>query len=203
MMKDLFNQDDKIKKICEQIKKETLEPALKEKEELEHQAQRLYDQKIKEGENKKQEIIDSAQKEIDKRLNMFQKALDMAKQQAFDFLKQELEKGFFKESVIPKVKETTQKEDVLKKLIEAAVKNIGDSDFELLVPSSIDLKKLFSLFNADFIEKVRSKTIQLDQIGGGCQLKLKDEHLTIDLSDKAIFDLIARFLRGEFHQYLR
>jgi V/A-type H+-transporting ATPase subunit E len=202
-MKDLFNQDDKIKKICEQIKKETLEPALKEKEELEHQAQRLYDQKIKEGENKKQEIIDSAQKEIDKRLNMFQKALDMAKQQAFDFLKQELEKGFFKESVIPKVKETTQKEDVLKKLIEAAVKNIGDSDFELLVPSSIDLKKLFSLFNADFIEKVRSKTIQLDQIGGGCQLKLKDEHLTIDLSDKAIFDLIARFLRGEFHQYLR
>ncbi|NGX31221.1 MAG: V-type proton ATPase subunit E [Chlamydiae bacterium] len=203
-MKDLFNQEHKIQKICDQIKKETLDPVLKEKEDIEHQAKTMYDQLIREGHEEKEKIIQSAQGEIDQRLGIFKKAIDSAKQQTMDYLKQELEKGFFKKSVLLSIQKQAQEESIVAEFIKSLASDFETlSNVEIDVSKHTDLKKLFSYFTQDFVKKIEANVIQLEGLEGGALVKIKDQYLTIDMSDKAIFDLLLKFLRKEFHELLR
>ena len=48
----------------------------------------------------------------------------------------------------------------------------------------------------------REGAIRVGSFGGGVQIRLRDKNMVLDLSDKALQQLLASFLRESFHNYL-
>src|SRR5271167_1797266 len=86
---------EKVKKICETIRKETLEPALEEAKTIVDNANAKASEIIEEAKNEAARMIGGAEKEIEKRQGVFKASLNQGARQAVEWLRQEIEERFF------------------------------------------------------------------------------------------------------------
>lgn len=205
-MDNLETGKDKIKKICEILKNETLEPAKKEALGIIETAQAEAEEIISRAQQKSDEMIKEASQKIEKEQQLFQTSLAQAGKQAIETLRQEILKNLFNQELSSFVEKATKDPKVAAELISQIVKAIEkegtSADFSAIIPQSIAPEKVNALLASDILNKLREKSVVLGDFEGGVQLKLHDQKMTIDISDLALKELLGKYLRKDFRKLL-
>ncbi len=205
-MKGLETGSDKVSKICKILKEETLEPARKEAEDLIEAARKQAEEIITYARDTSEKILTQAKAEIDKQKTIFQASLFQACRQTLDSIKEKIERKLVNPELGKLVAQSMQNPKGLSQLITAVVEAVQkdglEANLSVYIPSAVPIKEVNQLLAAGIIQHLREKSVLLSSIGGGVEVKLLKENITIDLSDTALKEIIAEYIRKDFRDYI-
>ena len=205
-MKGLESGKDKVKKICEVLKKETLEPAKKEAEEILHQAHATAEDIISQAHEKAKEIEFAAKKEIERQKNVFQSSLHQACKQSIESLKQQIENNLFNKELSDLITRQSQDPKVIAELLTAVVKAIEkegiNSDITAYVSAAVPAKAVNTLLAQNVLQRLKEKEVILGSMQGGVAVKIYKENITLDITDTALKELVSQYIRKDFRDML-
>jgi len=205
-MKSLEKSQDRIQQICAELRKDTLEPAKNEADRI-----------IAEAHNRGREIIVGAEKEADKlkesakcaieqEHNVFQSSLSQGIKQGLESLRQEIEHKLFNEQLSAAVNQGTADPQIIAKLINSIVAAIDkegiSADLSAIVPKTVSAASVNSLLIEGVLKKLKEKGVQIGSFEGGAKIQLHDKQLTIDISDGALKELLAGYIRKDFRKII-
>ena len=205
-MKGLESGKDKVKKICEVLKKETLEPAKKEAEEILHQAHATAEDIISQAHEKAKEIEFAAKKEIERQKNVFQSSLHQACKQSIESLKQQIENNLFNKELSDLITRQSQDPKVIAELLTAVVKAIEkegiNSDITAYVSAAVPAKAVNTLLAQNVLQRLKEKEVILGSMQGGVAVKIYKENISLDITDTALKELVSQYIRKDFRDML-
>lgn len=203
-MRTLEIGKDKVKKICEALKKETLEPAKQEAEELIASAKRQADEILADAKDQAEKMIEHARLEIERQRGVFQASLAQASRQTLESLKEKIEDKLFKPELKKLITKSVQDPKILAQMITAVVKAIEkegtEVDLSAYIPSAVPAKEVNQLLAAEIIQRLKEKGVLLSPISGGIEVKMVQDNITIDLSDAALKEIVANYIRKDFRE---
>lgn len=196
---------DKVKQICEVLRKETLEPAIDEAKTILDDAHSKGKQIIEEAKAKSNKMIADAEKEIEKKQGVFKASLNQGARQSVEWLRQEIEERLLNQNLAAMLSKATSSPQILADMVEAVVKAIGEegleTDLSAIIPSAIEPRQVNELLGKEVIDHLKEKSVIVGPQKGGIEMKLHKENITIDLSEEALLELMIRFIRKDFHKY--
>lgn len=196
----------KIQKICDVLKKETIEPAKKQAEEIIENAHMEAKEVMEKAEKEAQKWLKKAEEDIEHKKKVFHSSLQVASKQAIESLKQTIEKHLFSPALSESLKATLSDPSIIAKVINSVVHAIEkegiDAELEAYIPKEVPSKKIAQLLLQNVKTRLKNEELTLKEIKGGAQIKLIGENLTLDMSKEAIQDLLAKFVRNEFRELL-
>ncbi len=205
-MKGIETGKDKVKKICEILRKETLEPAKQEAEQIVEDAKLQADKIIAEAKKQAEKAILDAHQEIAKERNVFQSSLNQACKQALESLKQELEEKLFGEEISEAILKPLQDPKVIVDLISAVIRGLEkegiDADLSVYIASSVPARAVNSLLAHGIIERLKEKSVLAGPMKGGIEVKIHQNHMTIDVTESALKELVSHYIRKDFREIL-
>lgn len=205
-MKEKETGKDKVKKICDILRRETLDPAINEAEQIIHSAKERAEQIIASGQKESEKLKEDALKEIERHKNVFQSSLGQACKQAIEALKQGVEEKLFNQELGRVITKHTQDPKVLAELIGAVVKGIQKDGIEaalsVYVPAAVPARSVNMLLSHEIIEKLKEKSVLVGPLTGGIEVKLHQENITLDISDAALKELVANYIRKDFRELI-
>jgi len=191
---------DKVRKICEALKKETLDPARKEAEEIVENARKEAEGMIHRAKVEGEKLVASAKAKIEEEKRVFNSALHMGAKQALASLRQAIEEKLFSEQLHHLVAGKMGSPDAVANCIAALIASAGEG--EVVLPKGVDRKEVASSLLSKGLEKIAQGGMHVGEFAGGAQLKLIGKHITLDLSDEAISGLLASYIREDFRHLL-
>ncbi|MCH9608951.1 MAG: V-type proton ATPase subunit E [Chlamydiales bacterium] len=205
-MNSLDSGKDKIKKICEVLKNETIQPAKVEAASIVEQAEKKAQGILREAEKKSQEMVEAAAKKNSEERKLFESSLRQACKQGIEELRQEIEKKLLNESLIEWVADQTTDSKVSAKLVSILVESIEKegigADFSALIPKVGSPKEVNALLIDSIVKKLKEKSVVVGEFMGGVQLKLHDRKLTLDVTEESLVELFKLYLHKDFRDRL-
>jgi len=205
-MKGLETGKDKVKKICDVLKRETLEPAKHEAEEIVAAARRQADEILADAHKESKRMAENAHLQIEKQKVIFQASMTQACRQTLEVLKEKIEHKLFNPELAKMVAKPMQDPQLIARLIHAIVhaleKEGTQSDLSVVVSSAISARAVNELLASDVVQKLKEKGVLLSSLGGGIEVKLLNDNITIDLSDETIKELVSTFIRKDFREFI-
>jgi V/A-type H+-transporting ATPase subunit E len=205
-MKSVDTGKEKVKKICEVLRKETLEPAKKEGDQIVAKARADAEKILEDARIDAQRIHEDAKKKIEEERNVFQASMNLAAKKSIDTLKESIEKRLFNPELAALIKAKMDEPKVVAELISAIVSAIEkeglNGDLRAIVSKAISVEGVNSALSRGIIEKLKSRSVEIGEIEGGAQVKIVGQNLTIDMSEEAIKALLAGFVRDDFRSLI-
>ncbi len=197
---------EKVKKICEVLRKETLEPAMEEAEQHIARAKQEAESIVAGAKAQAGKMVQEAQADIDKRRNVFHASMQQGCRQTLEQLKEQIETQLFSEALKELIAKKTSEVDVLAKLITALVNAIEKEglggDLSAIIPSHVPAREVNELLVKEVAQKLKEKSVLLGPMKGGVEVKLHDRKFTVDLSDGALRELVGSFIRKDLREIL-
>jgi V/A-type H+/Na+-transporting ATPase subunit E len=205
-MKTLEQGKQRIQKICDIIKEETLQPAKQEAEQIIAAAKERAQSILEEAEREAEKIHGDVREKIEQERHMFHSSLVQASKQTITLLKQEIEQKLFNQSIKELLQKNPDESKLAAKLIEAVVKAIEkdgiSADLSIAISQSLSAQEVNSLLGEHILSMLREKGVQLGNFAGGIQVKLHDKKMMLDLSDKVLTELLANYVRKDFRKWI-
>lgn len=206
-MKVLKSASDKIQEICDVIREESLEPAKQEAarliEEAEIEARRIKHEAEKEAEK----ALSEAQASIRQERNVFESSLRQAARQATEALRQAITENLFNREMGRIVENGSSGSDVVSKLVDAIVSALKKEGIE--APLSAYIGKALSpqdvnkALLSDVLKSLSGQSVKVGNFKGGAAVKVEGKSLTIDITDSALKELFAQYLKKpEFRELI-
>lgn len=201
-MKGLETGRDKIQKICDVLKKETLDPAKQEAREIVENAHLQASEIIKEAKAKADEFVAYAEKEMEEKKRIFHASLQLACRQGIELLKQKIEEELFDRQLSETVAKEMGDPKIIALLINSLMRSMEErgveEDFIAVVPKGISARSISSLLASQVLERLQNQVLAIGDFHGGVQIRLKGKQITIDMTDEAVRELIAQYIRRDF-----
>lgn len=206
-MKTLEKGQEKIKKICEALRDETLEPAKKEAEEIIRQAQNQADSILTEAQKAAAKLHAEAKSAIEQEQNVFYSSLSQAVKQSLEVLRQSIENKFFNENLLSLIEKNTADPQHVANLINAIIKALEKeglaANLTALIPKTISPRQVNELLLQDALKKLRENSVEIGDFKGGAKVKVNDKRMTIDISEEALKELLANYVvRKDFRKLM-
>ncbi len=205
-MKGIETGKDKVKKICDVLRRETLEPAMNEAGQIVHAAKEQAEQIVSAAQKETQKLKEEARLEIERQKNVFQSSLNQACKQAMQALKQSIEEKLFNQELSKILAKHTSDPRVLVQLIDAVVKGIEKEgiggSLSVYIPAAVPAQSVNALLAQNTLEKLKEKSILVGPLTGGIEVKLHHDNITIDISDAALKELVANYIRKDFRELI-
>lgn len=205
-MKTLEHGQDKIQKICNELRESTLEPAKKEAELIISDAHNRAQEIIKKAEKDSENLISLAREEIRQERNVFQSSLSQSVKQSLESLKQDITEKLFNDQLKEVVQNETSDPKVIAKIIDCIVTSIEkegiSANLSAIIPKHISEREVNALLAQGILQKLKEHSVVLGSFNGGTQIKLNDKGLTLDITADAIKELLARFVRKDFRKLI-
>ena len=205
-MKLLDNEEDKVKKICEVLKRETLEPAKKEADAIISKAKEEAEKIVNLAKREAQKTREESEKKNREKQNIFESSLNLACKKTLATLKEEIEKKLLNPGVEKWVDEKTRDPQLLAKLISAivtAVENEGiEADLKALIPHSVSPQEVNRELMRSLLARLKEGSVEIGDFEGGVELKIVDQNITIDMTNHAMKSLVASFVRDDFRSVI-
>lgn len=196
----------KVATLCKLLREETLEPAKQEAEKIIETANSQAERIIRDAEARSQEILVKARRQMEQEKRVMLSALQQAGRQSLEALRQDLEDKLFSTElsrvVDKEAGDTAQVAKLLTAIVSALDKEGTATNLEVLVPKTIDAKAFATTLAQQITAKLKGGTVTIGEFFGGAQVKLLDKKMTIDISDKALKELLTRFVRKDFRKTL-
>ena len=195
---------EKVKKICDLLRKETLEPARAEAEKILEEARTEARRLVEKGRLESAAMLKVAKEEIGREQEIFQTSLNQAARQSLEFLKQQIEEKLFNVRLKKLIEGQTKDPKVLSDITTAVVKAIEKegvgANLSVFIPASVAPEKVNALLSSSILERLKEKGVLIASMGGGIQVKLIDENITIDLTAETLRELLAGYIRKDFRE---
>ncbi len=193
---------ERVKQICEMLRKETLEPARSEAQKILEEA-RAEAKRIVEGGRKESEaLLSKAKAQIAREKEIFDTSVAQAARQALEYLRQQIEKSLFHKGLKELIESKTVQPEVLSSLITAIVSAIEKegigTDLSVKIPASVPVDRVNALLAKQILNRLKEKSVLVAPIGGGIVAALTEEHITLDLTAETLIELLTRFIRKDF-----
>lgn len=205
-MKGLDTGKEKIQKICDTLKKETLEPAKQEAREIIENAHLKADEIIADAKKKAEGLMNHAQGENEERGKIFQASLQLASRQGIEHLKQKIEHQLFDKQLSDLVLRDMADPKIVVYLLDAFMKEMKDKgveeEFIATIPKNITPRSINALLASQILDQLKNQTVNVGDFAGGVQIQLKGRQVTIDITDAAVRELIAQYIRRDFREML-
>lgn len=205
-MVSLESGKDKIKQICDELRRETLEPALSEAEKIIQEAHATREKILHEARREAEAYHHQAKKEIEQDRAIFESSLDQAVKQSIAALKQSVEKHLFNTQLEALVASQVVDPAVIGKLIDAIIQAIHKeglkADISAIIPQTVSASAVNVLLMKQTLEQLRHKSVELGDFHAGAKVTLHNRQLTIDMSDEALRELLLRYVRKDYRQLL-
>ena len=194
-MKGLETGKDKIQKICDALKKETLEPARQEAREIVENAHLQASEIVHEAQKKARSLAQAAEKEIEEKKKVFQSSLNLSCRQGIEQLKQKIEGELFNKELSHLIAKEMADPKVIANLLNSFMKSMEEKgieeEFIAVIPKGITPRSINDLLAARILERLHQKSVTVGDFSGGVQIQLKGKQITIDISDAVVRELIA------------
>lgn len=199
-MKAIDSGNDKVKKICDVLKKETLEPAKNEAKALILDAQDKANEMLASAKKDAQREIDKAREQIAQEKRVFESSLALSAKQALGALRQEISERLLGAAISKLVDfqsvETSAK--LLDALLRAIEKDGLDANLELALPKGVDKEALVNSLGSSAATLLKNSEVVVGAFAGGVRVKMKEAQLTIDLTDQTVKELLTSYVREDF-----
>lgn len=200
-MKGLETGKDKIQKICDTLRKETLEPAKQEAREIVENAHMQASQIVSQAKEKASHMMREAEAEMGEKKRVFNASLALAARQGIEQLKQKIEKELFNPELASLIAKEMADPKVIANLLNRFIQSLEergiDEDVSVLIPKGVSPRAITELLAGKVLEKLKHKLTAVPEIGGGVQIQLTDRKITIDISDAFVRELIAQYIRRD------
>ncbi len=198
--------NDKIQQICEALRKQTLEPAKQQASEIIENAKIEAESIIEKAKKQAKGLLAQADKDIEEKKKLYASSINSASRQVIDKLKQELQEHFFKTNLKELIDKELESPKVIAELVTVIIKAIEkegiDCDLAAYIPKHIGREKINNLLAADILKKLKEKTVLEKEFSGGAQVKMLEKNIILDISDEALTDLIAEYIRKDFREMI-
>jgi V/A-type H+-transporting ATPase subunit E len=205
-MKSLEKGQDKIQKICDKIRHETIEPAKLEAKNIIDASKKNAEAIIAEAEEQAAQLVKQARGQIEQERNVFHSSLQQAAKQAMEALRQEVEQKFFNEELQSILEKELVNPKLIADLINALVLSLDkegiSGDLSAAIPRTVSAEDVNKLLIDGVRKRLKNKPLELGHFAGGAQVKLHGKKITIDLTDHAIKELLANYVRKDFRQMI-
>jgi V/A-type H+-transporting ATPase subunit E len=200
-MKGLETGKDKIQKICDTLRKETLEPARQEAREIVENAHIQASEVVAQAKERAAEMVAAAAKEMEEKRRVFHASLNLACRQGIEQLKQKIEKDLFNQELTAVIAKEMAEPKVIAQLLNSLMKSMEEKgieeDFVALIPKGISPRSINELLASKVLEKLKNKTVVAADFAGGLQVQIVNRQITIDMTDTALRELIAQYIRRD------
>lgn len=205
-MRTLEKGQDKIQKICDKLRRDTLEPAEQEGQQILKDARKKAESIKIEAERHADQLLNHARSQIEQERNIFHSSLQQAAKQTLEGLRQEIEHKLFNDElqhlldnqlVDPKIVA-----DIINGIVQAVEKEGLTTDLSVVIPRIVSPDDVSALLLDGVRKRLKGKVLEIGGFAGGARVKLLGKKLTIDLSDQAIKELIANYMRKDFRKLI-
>lgn len=205
-MRSLEKGQDKIQKICDKLRHETIEPAKDEAQMILAEARKRAEDIKAEAERHAAQLLKQARGQIEQERNVFHSALQQAAKQTIEGLRQEIEHKLFNEEL----QNTLEKQlidpkviaEIINGIVQAVEKEGLTTDLTAVVPRLVSVEDVNALLLERVRKRLKSKPLELGNFAGGAQVKLHGKKMTLDLTDQAIRELLAHYIRKDFRKLI-
>ena len=205
-MKPLKDGQDKIQEICNLLRRDTLDPAKMEAQEIIQSAQLRAKAIVEEAEMEAQRQLEGVRQAIEQERRVFHTSLEQAAVQGLEALRQEVEKSLFNKELFRVVEAEAVKPDLVAKLINAIVKAIEaeglSSDISAAIPRSVSAHEVNRLLVDGVLKKLKEGGVSVGNFAGGAKVQLHDKKMTIDITDEALRELLTTYIRKDFRKLI-
>jgi V/A-type H+-transporting ATPase subunit E len=205
-MKGLETGKDKIQKICDVLRNETLEPAKQEAREIIENARLQASEIVKDAQKKAEELLKTAQEDIQERGKVFQASLQLACRQGLESLKQKIEQKLFDQQLSELVLHEMADPKLIAHLIDSFMKSMQEKgieeEFVAVIPKNISPRSINLLLGSQILERLQKQTVVAGDFAGGVQIRLKGREITIDISDATVRELVGGYIRRDFRDMI-
>lgn len=205
-MKTLERDEEKIQQLCDALRHKTLEPAQREANEIIEGAKAEAEQIIRDAERKAEEIISGGRKEVERERSVLHSSLEQAGKQAIETLRQDIEDKLFGEGLEQLIQKGTSDSKVVAQLISSIVAALEKqgmaADLEALVPQDVSADSVIAELSGAAASKLSADSVKVGSFRGGAQLKIKGKRITVDVSDRALKELIGQYVRKDFREQM-
>jgi len=203
-MSNLATGKDKIQEICDSIRKETLEPVKQEAREIVENAHLQAAAIVKQAKSEAEASRMAATQDIAEKQRLFQASLELSCRQGIESLKQKIEQELFNPELSEMVVKETSSPHIIVRLLESFMKSLEEKgieeDFEAVIPKDISPRTINGLLLGKILERLKNKSVEIGDFHGGVQIRMKDRKITIDISDVALREIIAAYIRRDFRE---
>lgn len=202
-MKHLDTGSEKIKKICDAIRHETLEPAKQQARAIVEQASDQAASIIQDARNQADAILENAKKQYEKEKQIFEASMVHSSKLFKEKLKQEIESMFLSPalekvtaSIFNDPKMTAQ---VVNAIVEGWNKQSVGGDLVAIISQGINKEEFAKSLSSD----VKSRMMKIEAQGTipGVTLKSQGENLRIEISQSQLTDALMNSLRHDFRKF--
>ncbi|MGK5594872.1 MAG: DUF4047 domain-containing protein [Parachlamydiaceae bacterium] len=205
-MKHLETSQDKIAKICETLRNETIEPAKKDAANLIEEAKQEAERIVHEARLEAKKIKAHALEEIEQERKVFQSSLLQASKQSLEHLRQEIEHKLFNQQLDQLLEEQLKNPEIVASLINAIVKAVEDqglsANLEAIIAKQVSPHDVNKLLLQGVLERLKAHSVAVGAFKGGAQVKLVDRKMVIDVSEEPLKELLASFVRKDFRKLI-
>lgn len=205
-MRSLEKGQDKIQKICDKLRHETLEPARQEAQQIVDAAREKAEEIKAEAERHAEQLLKQARIQIEQERNVFHSALQQAAKQTIEGLRQEIEHKLFNEDLQVLLDKQLGDPQTIANLINGVVKAIEKegltTDLSAVIPKVVSADDVNALLLDNVRKRLKGKVLEVGPFAGGAQVKIHGKRMTLDLSDQAIKELLANYMRKDFRKMI-
>ncbi len=207
MMKTLDKGHEKIQKICNLLREETLEPAQKEAQQIIKAAQEQAEKILEHAQKEAAKIEASAKAAMQQEHNVFQASLLQGAKQALEALRQSIEENFFNANLASILEKSASDPQVVAKLLNAIIKAIENeglnADLTALIPKEVSPRQVNELLLQDVVKTLKEHSVEVGDFSAGVRVKLYNRKMTIDISQEALKELLASYVvRKDFRKMI-
>ncbi|MDP1879690.1 MAG: V-type ATP synthase subunit E [Parachlamydiaceae bacterium] len=205
-MRSLEKGQDRIQKICDKLRHEIIDPAKLEAEEIVKEAQLAAEKIIQEAQRHSEQLIKQARGLIEQEKNVFHSSLQQASKQVVEALRQEIEHKFFNDELQSILEKELSDPKIISELINGIVKAIESeglsTDLSAVIPRLVSPENVNALLLEGVRKRLKGNPLDLGPFAGGAQVKLHGKKMTLDLSDQAIKEMLANYVRKDFRKMI-
>ena len=207
VMKHLESGKDKIQKICDSIRKETLEPAKQEAREIVENAHLQAAEIVREAGDKAKTMQRECTAQIEEKKRLLRIVPPNCRaDRRSKCSKQKIEQGLFQRELGALVDQQMSRPEVIAELIQSFMRSLEErgieEDFEALIPKDISPRTINALLAKKVLERLKHQTVTQTDIHGGVQIRMAGRQVTIDISDAVVREMLASYIRRDFRDLI-
>jgi V/A-type H+-transporting ATPase subunit E len=194
--------EEKIQQICDAIRKETLEPALRDAQVILDEAALKAENILTSAQAQAESMLAQARATIEQERNVFQSSLAQAVKQSLESLRQCIENKLFSEQLQEVIDKPASNPKVIADLINSIVKSIEKeglaTDISAQIAKNVPPQEVNQLLLEGVVKRLKNNSVDVGDFKGGAKVTLKGRNMTIDISDQALKELLSAYVRKDF-----
>lgn len=202
-MKHLDTGSDKIKKICDAIRHETIEPAKQQAKMILEQASDQAASIIQEARDQAESMLQHAKKQHEKEKQIFESSMAHSAKLFKEQLRLDIEQHFLSETLSDVSNQVFKSTELAAKIVNALVHGLSQKslsgDLVLILSKTMDKQDVVKHLAKDVSSRMAD--IKNSEEISGIVLKSQKDGLRIEISQDQLTSALMESIRADFRKY--